>query len=130
MASHDSVTELNDYFIETMNAGDLDGALSCWTDDTVFHTADGPVTGMDNLRDELQKFIDLKPVLTIEELHRIEAGDTALVSLRWTLKGTTPDGEAMDMTATDANVFRRQADGTWRILIDNPFHSVHTGAGS
>jgi uncharacterized protein (TIGR02246 family) len=130
MASHDSVTELNDYFIETMNAGDLEGAVSCWTDDTVFHTADGPVTGMDNLREELQKFIDVKPFLTIEEVHRVEAGDTALVSLRWTLEGTSPDGEAMSMSATDANVFRRQADGTWRILIDNPFHSVHTGTDS
>ncbi len=130
MASHDSVTELNDYFIETMNAGDLDGAVSCWNEDTVFHTADGPVRGMDNLREELQKFIDVKPFLTMEEVHRVEAGDTALVSLRWTLEGTAPDGGVISMAATDANVFRRQGDGTWRILIDNPFHSVHTGADS
>lgn len=126
MGSHDSVTELNDHFIATMNAGDLDGALSCWTEDTVFHTADGPVTGLDSLRRELQTFIDTKPTLTIEELHRIEAGDTTLVSLEWHLDGTGPDGEPISMGAVDANVFRRQADGTWRILIDNPFHSVHT----
>lgn len=126
MASHDSVTELNDHFIETMNAGDLDGALSCWTDETVFHTSDGAVTGMDDLRRELKAFIDTNPTLKIEELHRIEAGDTTLVSLKWELDGTGPDGEPIHMSAVDANVFRQQADGTWRILIDNPFHSVHT----
>ncbi len=130
MGSHDSVTELNDYFIETMNAGDLEGALSCWTDETVFHTADGVFTGIEDLRRELKAFIDTQPTLSIEELHRVEAGDTTLVALRWELKGTGPDGEPIEMGAVDSNVFRRQADGTWRILIDNPFHSVHVGLGS
>ena len=79
------------------------------------------------LRSECQAFIDLKPVLTTEELHRVEAGDIALVALRWHLTGTGPDGQPVEMGAIDSNVFCRRPDGTWRIRIDNPFHSAHVG---
>ncbi|MFF4415500.1 YybH family protein [Streptosporangium sp. NPDC001559] len=129
MGSHNSVTELNELFVEAMNAGDLDLAVSCWDEDTVFQTAPGtePVRGLPALREALQRFIDTKPHLTIEELHRVEAGDVALVALRWHLTGTGPDGEPIEMGAVDSNVFCRQTDGTWRIRIDNPFHSQHIG---
>lgn len=129
MGSRNSVTELNDLFVEAMNAGDLELAMSCWDENTVFQTAPGtePVTGEPNLRSAIQAFIDTKPVLTTEELHRVEAGDVVLVALKWHLKGTGPDGEAIEMGAIDSNVFCREADGTWRIRIDNPFHSQHVG---
>ncbi|GII66911.1 hypothetical protein Skr01_69960 [Sphaerisporangium krabiense] len=129
MGSRNSVTEINELFVEAMNAGDLDLAMSCWDEDTVFQTAPGtePVRGLGGLREALQQFIDTKPHLTIEELHRVEAGDVVLVALKWHLVGTGPDGESIEMGAVDSNVFCRQADGTWRIRIDNPFHSQHIG---
>ncbi|MFF0451350.1 YybH family protein [Streptomyces sp. NPDC004609] len=129
MGSHNSVTELNELFVEAMNAGDLELAVSCWDEDTVFQTAPGtePVRGLPALRNALQQFIDTKPHLTVQELHRVEAGDITLVALKWHLTGTGPDGEPMEMGAVDSNVFVRRADGTWRIRIDNPFHSQHLG---
>ncbi|WP_171064205.1 YybH family protein [Actinomadura soli] len=132
MGSHNSVTELNELFIEAMNAGDLDAALSVWDEHTVFQTGPGtpPARGMDQLRAALAEFLALKPHLTIEELHRVEADDIVLVALRWNLTGTGPDGQPVEMSAVDSNVFRRRPDGTWRIVIDNPFHSVHIGLES
>jgi ketosteroid isomerase-like protein len=55
----------------------------------------------------------------------IEAGDTALVAYRWTLEGTAPDGSPVDMAGTSADVLRRRANGSWGVLIDDPW-----GAGS
>jgi ketosteroid isomerase-like protein len=129
MGSRDSVTEINELFVEAMNKGDLDLAMSCWDENTVFQTAPGnePVRGITGLRSALKDFIDTKPHLTVEELHRVEADDIVLVALKWHLTGTGPDGEPLEMGAIDSNVFRRQADGTWKILIDNPFHSAHVG---
>jgi ketosteroid isomerase-like protein len=129
MGSRDSVTEINELFVEAMNKGDLDLAMSCWDENTVFQTAPGnePVRGTTGLRSALKDFIDTKPHLTVEELHRVEADDIVLVALKWHLTGTGPDGEPLEMGAIDSNVFRRQADGTWKILIDNPFHSAHVG---
>jgi len=45
----------------------------------------------------------------------IEQGDIALLSNRWT---ATFDGA--DISASSAEVARRQSDGTWKYVIDNP----------
>jgi ketosteroid isomerase-like protein len=39
----------------------------------------------------------------------------------WSFDGTAPDGETVWLEAKNADVLRRQADGTWRFVIDNPW---------
>ena len=46
-------------------------------------------------------------------------GDLAYLSNTWWLTGTGPDGKPLTMGATTAEVVRRQADSTWRYVIDN-----------
>jgi ketosteroid isomerase-like protein len=50
-----------------------------------------------------------------------EADGIALFLSRWTLtsKNAAPDAQRQVFVAT--TVFRRQPDGSWKILIDNPF---------
>ena len=55
----------------------------------------------------------------------VEAGDIALYCCQWTMQFTGPDGQEQTLSGRDANVARRQPDGTWRILIDNPFHEEY-----
>ena len=43
----------------------------------------------------------------------------AYLSNSWSLNGTGPDGNPVALGATTAEVARRQADGTWRYVIDN-----------
>ncbi len=47
--------------------------------------------------------------------------DLALVTGIWSFDGTGPDGEPVQLAASNADVLRRQADGTWRFVIDNPW---------
>jgi ketosteroid isomerase-like protein len=49
--------------------------------------------------------------------------DSALLHSAWTLATTGPDGVPINMAGTTADVVRRQADGTWRFVIDNPWGS-------
>jgi ketosteroid isomerase-like protein len=51
----------------------------------------------------------------------LEAGDTALVANRWRLTGTAADGSPIEMAGTSADVLRRRTDGSWGILIDDPW---------
>ena len=51
----------------------------------------------------------------------LPAGDTALVVNRWTLAGTAPDGTRVNMAGTSADVLRRRMDGSWGVLIDDPW---------
>ena len=39
----------------------------------------------------------------------------------WSFDGTGPDGDPVRLSASNADVLRRQADGTWRFVIDNPW---------
>jgi ketosteroid isomerase-like protein len=38
----------------------------------------------------------------------------------WSITGTGPDGKPAKMEGRSAEVARRQRDGTWLFLIDNP----------
>jgi ketosteroid isomerase-like protein len=51
----------------------------------------------------------------------IEMGDLAVNTPNWTLTGTGPDGTPIVMEGSGFNVMRRQADGSWKMTIDNPW---------
>ena len=51
----------------------------------------------------------------------IRAGETALVCNRWSMRGTGPDGTVIELHGTSADVLRRRADGSWGIVIDDPW---------
>ena len=77
----------------------------------------------------LESFLAVKPRMegTIEKV--LEAGDTALVANRWRLSGTAPDGSPVQMAATSADVLRRRPDGSWGIVIDDPWGAAVAGGG-
>jgi ketosteroid isomerase-like protein len=56
---------------------------------------------------------------TVEQV--LEAGDTALVSYRWQMQATAPDGTPIRQGGLSADVLRRRADGSWGVLIDDPY---------
>jgi hypothetical protein len=51
----------------------------------------------------------------------LEVDDVALVVGVWSFDGTGPDGEPVRLEARNADVLRRQPDGTWRFVIDKPW---------
>ena len=108
--------------IEALNAGDVETALSFYEPGATFVAEPGkPATGLEAIRDVLNGFLALKPRFTIEVPEVAESGDLALLGSRWTLKGTGPDGSPVEMAGQGAEVVRRQADGTWKFVIDNSF---------
>jgi ketosteroid isomerase-like protein len=50
-----------------------------------------------------------------------EAGDLALTTSKWVLEGIGADGKPARMEGQSAEVARRQPDGTWLFVIDNPY---------
>lgn len=78
------------------------------------------VAGKDGIRNALNGFLATKGTMTLETLAVIPCGDLALLHGRWRLSGTGPDGAALNIGGRTAEVVRRQPDGTWLYLIDNP----------
>ena len=109
-------------FSTLLAAGDLDGLLGLYEDDAVFAPEPGrTVSGAPAIRAALEPFLALRPQMTGELRKVLVAQDTALVINRWQLRGTGPGGEPIELAGTSADVLRQRADGSWRIVIDDPW---------
>ena len=109
-------------FSELLARGDLDAMVELYEPDATFAPQPGEsVSGRDAIRSALTGFLAVQPRMTGSIEKVLRAGDTALVANRWTLSGTAPDGSPVEMGATSADVLRRRADGSWGIVIDDPW---------
>jgi uncharacterized protein (TIGR02246 family) len=101
--------------------GDLDRLMALYEPDAVFAPAPGVFhIGKDAIRGALAGMLALSPTLETRVLEVHTAADTALAIVDWTMRGTAPDGSAVNQGGRSADVLRRQPDGTWRVLIDRP----------
>jgi uncharacterized protein (TIGR02246 family) len=108
-------------FAERLNRRDVDAALELYEPGATFVPEPGTtVTGTERIREVLERFAALKPTLTGEIQAVREGGEVALVLNRWHLDGQGPEGP-LEMSGTSADVLRRQEDGSWRVLIDDPW---------
>ncbi len=109
-------------FFRVFNTGDLDATVALYEPSAILVAQPGQVAeGTTALREALNGFLAMKPTLTLEKDELITAGDIALSVVKWTLKGTGPDGEPIQMEGTASDVLRKQADGSWLYVIDNPW---------
>jgi uncharacterized protein (TIGR02246 family) len=107
-------------FEEAFNAGDLDGLMELYESDAALIAQPGSVVyGSEQVRAGLQGFLALKGRITLDTKLVVTVGDLAYLSNTWSLSGTGPDGNPVALGATTAEVARRQADGSWRYVIDN-----------
>jgi uncharacterized protein (TIGR02246 family) len=118
LSSPDGVIKL---FSDRLNERDVDGALALYEADAAFVAEPGRwVTGTEEIRAALERFAALEPELEGEIESVREASGVALVVNRWSLRGQGPEGP-VEMGGRSADVLRRQSDGTWRVLIDDPW---------
>jgi uncharacterized protein (TIGR02246 family) len=105
-----------------INSGDLDSLMPLYESEAAFATQPGSLApGAGGIREALNGFISLNGRLDLEVTRVLEVDDLALVIGVWSFDGTAPDGEMVRLEAKNADVLRRQADGTWRFVIDNPW---------
>jgi uncharacterized protein (TIGR02246 family) len=112
--------QIHRVFEDTFNAGDTDGLMELYEPNAALIAEPGSVAyGSEQVRAALQGFLALKGRITLDTKLVFTVGDLAYLSNTWSLRGTGPDGEPVALGATTAEVARRQADGTWRYVIDN-----------
>ena len=103
------------------NAGDLDAFMEIYDDDaTLIVPPEGQrVSGHDAIRAAVQPTLALRPSAQIEVVEKLQADGLALTHARWSIVATD-GGERVEMSGRGTIVSRRQPDGSWRIVLDNP----------
>jgi uncharacterized protein (TIGR02246 family) len=108
--------------VEGINTGNFDLLLSLYEPEAAFATQPGTlVQGLGGICEALDGFVAMNGKLDLKVSRVLEVGDLALVVGEWSFTGTGPDGEPVKLAAKNADVLRRQADGSWRFVIDNPW---------
>jgi ketosteroid isomerase-like protein len=104
--------------VDGINTGNLDALMSLYEPDAAFAPQPGSLArGSAGVRESLAAFIAMKGTLD----RVLEAGGLALVAGVWSFTGTGSDGTPVTLTGRNGDVLRRQPDGSWRFVIDNPW---------
>jgi uncharacterized protein (TIGR02246 family) len=107
---------------QAISSGDVEAALALYEPDAAFVTEPGQtVTGAQAIREAISNFVAMKPTLNVEVPLVVQSGDTAILYSQWTITGTAAAGSPVDMSGKGQEVVRRQADGNWLFVIDNPW---------
>ena len=105
-----------------INTGDLEGLMPLYESEAAFATEPGSLAhGAPGVGHALTGFISMNGELDLEVTRVLEVDDLALVVGFWSFEGTGPDGEPVRLESRNADVLRRQGDGSWRFVIDNPW---------
>ncbi|MDA3630471.1 nuclear transport factor 2 family protein [Saccharopolyspora oryzae] len=101
--------DLNRLVLERLNAGDVDGLVELYEPDAVLATPAGPVVGHVAIRAAYEQIVAGSPQFAPGAAQPpVRNGDLALTSVLLAGGGATVE------------VARRQPDGSWRWIIDQP----------
>jgi ketosteroid isomerase-like protein len=116
-----SPEELPLVFSRHLNAGDVAGLMAhYYASDPTYAPVPGVVlSGAAAVEASIAKLAALGAPIDVDVRQVLVTGDTALLVVDWEIPAAGLSG-----TATD--VARRQADGTWKCVIDNPHGGART----
>lgn len=116
--------------IAALESGDLDASVSVYENNAVLFKKSGePMTGLDAIRASNAGLIAMKPKFTIDFIQATLSADGTLATNRMKadLAWTDKEGKAKQGSVDTLEVVRRQPDGSWRYVIDDPYGSMRAG---
>ena len=120
--SSETPEQLLKSIVDGINTGNIEALMSLYEPDAAFASQPGTLAhGPAGVRGSLAAFLAMKGTLDLKVTRVLEAGGLAFVAGVWSFTGTGPDGKPMTLTGRNGDVLRRQADGSWRFVVDNPW---------
>ena len=111
--------ELPQLFARYATAGELPPLLDLYEAQAAFVRPDGTTAlGQDAVRAHLGDLLTVSPKIVARTARLVTAGDLALICSGWKMSFGGDDASAVEGSSTE--VARRQTDGSWRYVIDDP----------
>jgi uncharacterized protein (TIGR02246 family) len=117
----DTPEELHALLAAAFNRGDVEAFLAIYEPDAVMLMPPNgqTVRGRDALRAAVEPLFAARPGFESRVVAKLEADGIALTHARWTLVAEV-DAASREESGHGAVVSRRQPDGRWLIVLDNP----------
>jgi uncharacterized protein (TIGR02246 family) len=115
--------------LAALERGDLDASVALYEPTAVLFKKSGEVmVGHDAIRANNAALIARKPRFDIMSIVTTVNGDETLATTRMeaSLESTNRDGSHHSTTIHTLEVLRKQADGAWRYVIDDPYGSMRS----
>ncbi|MFQ5675281.1 MAG: YybH family protein [bacterium] len=120
-ADFNAINDFWEQYAATINAGDLDGWMSLWTDDGIQMAPDAPpVIGKERIRAKYEIILSQYTLQleVINEEGRVQ-GDLAYSRTSYqTQVAPKSGGRTFRITGKALSILERQADGSWKISHD------------
>ena len=110
-------------WMKAFNAGNLAAMVALYEPDAAVVSEPGGdvVSGLPALKENLEGYLSLAGQIDLRLQRCIRSGDLAILYSGWAMTGQAPDGSEVSLKGQTTDVVRRQEDGTWLVVIDNPF---------
>ena len=118
-----TAADVHPIYARAFNSGDIESTVACYKSNGCFVAKSGRVArGTEELREVYRITFASKPTIKVDLGEIICAGedDLALVIGRWESTAQTPVGETKAWSGTYTDIVRKQPDGTWKLVLDNP----------
>ena len=121
MSNSDKINSVVQKMAAAMERGDIGAVMAAYERGASLVVQPGVTASGTQLREALNGFIAMKPKFDMPKHEVIECGDIALHISPWTMEAVDPvTGSRIEQGGLSLAVFRRQPDGNWLIVIDNP----------
>ena len=121
-AAQDALREADAAYSRAGNSKDLEAFVAHYAPEAVGYPPNEPtVTGLDGIRGWIGKALqDSAFAVTFQPVSLEVSSDGTMGYTVNTadLRATGPDGKPMDARIRDVHMWRKQADGSWKVVID------------
>lgn len=112
------------HMTSSFEAGDIDAVMQTYeANQSIAFEPGQPVSDGAIAHQIFTQFNAMSPTFSYAGHEVIVEGDIAVHIAPWKMKAKDPEGNPVDGEGLSVAVLRRQADGTWKMVIDNPHGS-------
>lgn len=113
--------------VAALESGDIETSVALYEPSAVLFSKSGrTMTGLDAIRQNNASLIALKPTFSIDFIKSTISGDGTLATNRMkaNLSWKDAEGKLVEASVDTLEVLRKQDDGSWRYIIDDPYGSM------